>query len=79
MVAITNNHDHHFISVALIMSIIGMPISATTTGLMPLNALITYSLSLNEAKNMATNKIIRKGGKQLPMVATTLPLVPLSL
>ena len=39
----TITHDHHFILVALIISIIGTPISATTTGLIPLNILSTYS------------------------------------
>ena len=72
-------HDHHFIFVALIMSITGTPMSATTTGLMPLNAFITYSLSLKLVKNIATSKMMRNGGRQLAMVATTLPFVPLSL
>ena len=72
-------HDHHFIFVALIMSMTGTPMSATTTGLMPLNAFITYSLSLKLVKNIATSKMMRKGGRQLAMVATTLPFVPRSL
>ena len=75
----TITHDHHFIFVAFIISIVGTPMSATTTGLMPLNALMTYSLSLKLVKNIATNKIMRKGGRQLAIVATTLPLVPRNL
>ena len=75
----TTAHDHHSIFVALIMSITGTPMSATTTGLMPLNALMTYSLSLKLVKNIATNKMMRNGGRQLAMVATTLPFVPLNL
>ena len=74
----TITHDHHFIFVAFIMSITGTPMSATTTGLIPLNALITYSLSLKFVKNIATSKMMRKGGRQLAIVATTLPLVPRS-
>ena len=77
--AITTSHDHHFIFVDFIMSIIGTPMSATTTGLMPLKARNTYSLSLKDVKNIATSNIIRQGGRQLAMVATTLPFVPLSL
>ena len=77
--ATTMIHDHHFILVALIMVIIGTPISATTTGLMPLNARRTYSLSLNAVKNIATSNIIRNGGRQLATVATTLPLFPRNL
>ena len=65
--------------VALIMSIIGFPISATTTGRIPLNARITYSLSLKFVKNMATRRIIRNGGRQLAIVAIMLPFVPRSL
>lgn len=75
----TTAHDHHFIFVAFIMSMTGTPMSATTTGLMPLNALITYSLSLKLVKNIATNNMIRNGGRQLAIVATTLPFVPRSL
>lgn len=75
----TTAHDHHFILVAFIMSITGTPMSATTTGLMPLKAFITYGLSLKLVKNIATNKMMRKGGRQLAMVATTLPFVPLNL
>ena len=56
----TMTHDHHLILVAFIMSIIGTPIRATTTGRMPLNARIMYSLSLNEVKNIATIRMIRK-------------------
>ena len=77
--SITISHDHHLMFVAFIMSIIGTPIRATTTGRIPLKALITYSLSLKLVKNIATISIIRNGGRQLAMVATTLPLVPLSL
>ena len=73
------SHDHQRILVALTIVIMGTPIRATTTGRMPLNALMTYSLSLNVVKNMATNRMMRKGGKQLAMVATTLPFVPRSL
>ena len=76
-IAITQ--DHHLILVALIMSNIGTPIRATTTGLMPLNALMTYSLSLKPVKKIAISNIIRNGGRQLPMVATTLPALPLNL
>ena len=75
----TMSHDHHLIFVALIISVIGTPIKATTTGLMPLNIRMTYSLSLNEVKNMATRRMIRNGGRQLAIVATTLPLMPRSL
>ena len=75
----TITHDHHLILVALIMSIMGTPIRATTTGLMPLNARITYSLSLNSVKNIATARMMRKGGRQLATVATMLPFVPLNL
>ena len=64
----TTAHDHHFIFVAFIMSMTGTPMRATTTGLMPLNAFITYSLSLKLVKNIATNNIIRNGGRQLAMV-----------
>ena len=39
---ITTTQDHHLIFVAFNISIIGTPINATTTGLIPLNALITY-------------------------------------
>ena len=77
--AITIAHDHHLICVALSISIIGTPVNATTTGLMPLNARMTYSLSLNSVKNIAIIRIIRKGGRQLPIVATILPFVPRSL
>ena len=79
MDAITIAQDQTFIFVALIMSIIGTPIRATTTGLIPLNARMTYSLSLNPVKNIAIRRMIRKGGRQLPIVATMLPLVPRSL
>ena len=75
----TTAHDHHFILVALIISMTGTPMSATTTGLIPLNAFITYGLSLKLVKNIATNKMMRKGGRQLAIVATTLPFVPLNL
>ena len=75
----TITHDHHLMFVALIMLIIGTPISATTTGLIPLNARITSSLSLKDVKNIAIASIIRKGGRQLAMVATTLPLLPRNL
>ena len=71
--------DHQRIFVALIISIIGTPIRATTTGLIPLNALVIYSLSLKVVKNIATRSIIRKGGRQLAIVATILPFVPRSL
>ena len=76
---ITIIHDHHLILVALIMSYIGTPMRATTTGLIPLKALTTYSLSLKPVKKSAISNIIRKGGRQLPMVATRLPAVPRSL
>ena len=76
---ITIVHDHQRIFVALIISIIGIPINATTTGLIPLNAFIAYSLSLKVVKNIATISIIRKGGRQLAIVATTLPFVPRNL
>ena len=76
---ITTTHDHHLIFVAFIMSIIGTPIRATTTGRIPLNAFTTYSLSLNSVKNIATASIIRKGGNELAMVATMLPFVPRNL
>jgi hypothetical protein len=75
----TISHDHHLILVALVMVIIGTPINATTTGLMPLNARRTYSLSLNAVKNIATRRMMRNGGRQLAIVATTLPLVPRNL
>ena len=75
----TITHDHHFIFVARIISYIGSPMSATTTGLIPLNALMTYSLSLNWVKNIAIRRMIRNGGRQLPIVATTLPAVPRNL
>lgn len=75
----TTAHDHHFILVALIISMTGTPMSATTTGLIPLNAFITYGLSLKLVKNIATNRMMRKGGRQLAIVATTLPFVPLNL
>ena len=38
-------HDHHFILVALIIVMRGTPMSAATTGLIPLNALMIYSFS----------------------------------
>ena len=75
----TINHDHHLIFIDLNISSNGTPISATTTGLIPLKALMIYSLSLKAVKNIATIRIIRNGGKQLPIVATTLPFVPRSL
>ena len=75
----TITQDHHLIFVAFIISIIGTPINATTTGLIPLNARTTYSLSLNDVKNIAIRSIIVKGGRQLATVATTLPFVPRSL
>ena len=37
----TITHDHQRIFVAFIISIIGIPIRATTTGRIPLNAFIT--------------------------------------
>ena len=76
--AMTMAHDHHLIFVAFIISIIGLPIRATTTGLIPLNARMTYSLSLKDVKNRAIVRMIRNGGRQLAMVATTLPLFPLN-
>lgn len=72
-------HDHHLIFVALIMLMSGTPIRAATTGLMPLKAFMIYSLSLNVVKNIATISMIMNGGSELAIVATTLPLVPLSL
>ena len=79
IVDITITQDHHLIFVVLIMVIIGTPMRATTTGRIPLKARIIYSLSLNVVKNIAMASIIRKGGRQLPIVATMLPLVPRSL
>ena len=78
-VAIHIHHDHQRILVALNISIMGAPINATTTGRIPLKALMTYGLSLKLVKKIATSKMIKKGGRQLAMVATTLPFVPRNL
>lgn len=70
---------HHVLSDFRAIDIIGDAISATTTGRMPLNMLMTVGLSLKFVKAIAMANIIRKEGSIEPNVAVMLPFSPLIL
>ena len=73
------HHAHHVLSDFRAIDIIGEAISATTTGRMPLNMLMTVGLSWKFVKAIAMANIIRKEGSIEPNVAVMLPFSPLIL